>query len=118
MSTEEETKAPEEAKAAEGGDDAHHEGEENTAHFEPVVSHDFLRLVAVAVILLSWDFFDHISLDFLFSIQVQLEEVEVVSGEEEEVRFALSHCRALDQSREVPSRQLAFSPRRRLTGIL
>ena len=63
-------------------------------------------------------FFYHISLDFLFSIQVQLEEVEVVSGEEEEVRFALSHCRALDQSREVPSRQLAFSPRRRLTGIL
>lgn len=57
MSTEEETKAPEEAKAAEGGDEAHHEGEENTAHFEPVVSHDFLRLVAVAVILLSWDLF-------------------------------------------------------------
>ena len=40
MSTEEETKVPEETKAdAAAGDDAPHEGEENTAHFEPVVSH-------------------------------------------------------------------------------
>lgn len=37
MSTEEETKVPEETKAA-AGDDAPLEAEENTAHFEPVVS--------------------------------------------------------------------------------
>ena len=46
MSTEEETKAPEEPKAEEeAGDDAPHEAEENTAHFEPVVSHDFSTTV-------------------------------------------------------------------------
>ena len=50
MSTEEETKAPEEAKPADAGEDAP-EGEENTAHFEPVVSHDFLRSVPAVVIL-------------------------------------------------------------------
>lgn len=38
MSAEEESKK-EEAKPDEGGDDGTHEVEENTAHFEPVVSH-------------------------------------------------------------------------------
>eukprot|EP00977_Amphora_coffeiformis_P007281 scaffold1581_cov169-Amphora_coffeaeformis.AAC.17 len=68
MSTEEETKKEEETKAEEGGEEASPETAECDAHFQPVVS----------------TIMNGHPSSTARRILVQLEEVEVVSGEEEE----------------------------------